>query len=402
MASVGLRNRQNYDEDVITLCEIIGCYVVEIFYNRLYIQAVDRNQNEKNSKSITDEYRKVVSSFLYGIKKNTDSYKSYLTHMYVQFQSWTRFKTIPISEFTDKLLSYFVPSDLFGLLSIKEKNILLNDIIFTITENYAAYCIENIVSVIDHRNKSIVIRQFQDAFNEIMLSKRDSTLAKFIRKDPNSLIDHSAQVNAQNYILINKLKKKIKKIMKEKCEIESKYNKIRYAYGMLEKTYTKLLNDKSKPLIQPQITQPAVIETRSKKHKHKKKESKSSESEGIKSDHESDYESKSSDQESEQNESESSSESEEKIQPPIPSIAFDPPKDFLINKMTKKGPSTKSKPRHKKQKEQVQLQPQIQSQQQSQQQPLEQNQIPEQQVIPPPEPEKEHIDYGELLLETAE
>lgn len=124
-------NRESDDPVISSTFDIVGCYFVDIFYNHLYLSADDiRKQASfanaaggatKRPRSLTDEYKSAVHAYMIGVTKDERYYKKTITGLQKFYQTYTKYNTIGLNAFIDRIISVFLPEEYAESLNNEEK-----------------------------------------------------------------------------------------------------------------------------------------------------------------------------------------------------------------------------------------------------------------------------------------
>lgn len=224
--------REHYDKKLLTVFELVGSCLMNIYYNDLFIMATKYN----NKKSITDEYISKITIFTEAVKKDRVNYKKIILRIHSYFIDKTKFGSMTLQQFEDKYISSFVPEEYFGNMDKKQKDNLLHKIFCSIISEFSALCVKKIRVIIDNRGKEVYIHMLQDALLDIHLKERETIIAKFINA-------HTKEADTGIPIeLFQKLKGKIKVLAKENCDMKVQYQELDAKYTIALQEYQRYKN----------------------------------------------------------------------------------------------------------------------------------------------------------------
>lgn len=221
--------REHYDKKLLTVFELVGSCLMNIYYNDLYIMAT----KDHNKKSITDEYITKITIFTEAIKKDRTNYKKIILRLHQYFIDKTKFALMTLQQFEDKYISSFIPEEYFETIDKKQKDNLLHKIFCSIISEFSALCVKKIRIIVDNRGNEAYVHMLQDALLDIHLKERETLIAKF-------LTAHKKEADTGIPIeLYQKLKGKIVTLAKENCDIKTKYTELDGKYTIALQEYQK-------------------------------------------------------------------------------------------------------------------------------------------------------------------
>jgi hypothetical protein len=199
-----------YSTETLNTFGFISQYFVDLFYNRLYFQAIRFFRN-KEVKTVTDGYLLSLDSFLQQIN-NDDSklYRELVYGIYNTFQTFG-FKGISYQNCIDKITKEFTPSDYWSVLSADDKSELLTRIINVSCNAMIKKIINQRLSdVIDNHNNAENGNEWQDDFIQILSIEREKMYHEFINVKTNN------GGGGGNNKFIDGLKEEITRLIKDK------------------------------------------------------------------------------------------------------------------------------------------------------------------------------------------
>lgn len=201
-------NIKNYDPAVISTFDIIGCYFVDIFYNHLYLSAEsirkkatfanNANDKSKQPRSLTDEYKSAVNAYMVGVTKDEKYYKKTITGLQTFYQTYTKYNTIGLNAFIDRIINTFLPEEYAGSLGNEEKEFFLNEIISSIIKEFCirAVDIDHLRQIIDYHDNEENTRFWVNEFVTLQIAEREKIFQKFTRKLAGHPAEHYEKVDA--------------------------------------------------------------------------------------------------------------------------------------------------------------------------------------------------------------
>lgn len=231
----GILDRNKYSPRTISTYQVISAYVVNVYYNLLYAEAI-KLKNAGSVSSITEGYKHTVFAFLSAIDssyKKTYKPKSYnelLIDINKYFTACTSFETLTLADCINKITREFVPSDYFKSLSKDHKrNILRIVLTGTIKEFSKSVVRDYIGMIIDDHDEKDNIEVLKEKIVDILLMERESFYHKFLNKAAgrqSQQIDKGIAVKMQNEIKkLNNEKRGLLRNMselKQTCDVRTK------------------------------------------------------------------------------------------------------------------------------------------------------------------------------------
>ena len=211
-----------YDPQLITAFDVIGSYFVDTFYNHLYQPAVSKSSN---TDSVNDTYRDHVKAYMYAVKSDKESYNKIVNGLHKYYiQVLTAHTTTNFASFIDLIVSMFVPKEYYSEMSIDTKDELFNNIICGLVGSLGAFTTQpdTLNQIIKYHdiNFQVTIRQIQERAITILLAKRDMLHHRFLN-------EISETQETVSYQIVDNLKRAIKKLVREKADLQSKVTKLK-------------------------------------------------------------------------------------------------------------------------------------------------------------------------------
>lgn len=205
-------NRNNYDKRTVQVIEIIGAYFTDIFYNHLYVKAVERSR--ECDKSVTDLYKSNISAYMFGIKK-PERCKQVIMSLHEYYRTVTKFASVTLKDFEDTVLSQFIPAEYYGDFNEKQKDAALANIVSRTSTDFGNYILrpENIRRFVDGHSNKVNVAQLQDSIFDILIFQRDEYYAGFSRKQ-------NQRGEKVDVAVLEKLKAALVEETKRRCSAE--------------------------------------------------------------------------------------------------------------------------------------------------------------------------------------
>jgi len=160
--------------------ELLAGYIVNRFYNDIYIHATE-NFTRNSSVSITTCYLRLISTYSRAID-DAQFIPSEIKLLHEFYQEKTAFSTISLREMEDKICCCFVPPDHFSAMTAHDKDRVTVDILAHVIKLTANVIVAGglINAVIDDRgNSSHHVRKLMDMNVAWLSEKRENLYKKF-------------------------------------------------------------------------------------------------------------------------------------------------------------------------------------------------------------------------------
>jgi len=194
-------NRKDYDPAVLSTFDVIGCYFVDIFYNHLYLSAnsirketsfaassgaagANSSANNMRERSLTDEYKSAVHAYMLGVTRDEKYYKKTITGLQTFYQTYTKYNTIGLNAFIDRVINTFLPEEYANSLNNGEKEFFLNDIISSVVKEFCSRAVDitHLKQIIDSHDNEYNTRAWVDELIDLQITEREKIFEKFTRK----------------------------------------------------------------------------------------------------------------------------------------------------------------------------------------------------------------------------
>lgn len=171
-------NRQQ-QEKIISLLDVAGSTIVDIFYNHMYDRAIA--MKEKTEHNITDCYRSSIIDYVKG-NNTTDFYKVLMNSIHYYTKVSTVYHDISLVECIDLYASLFVPDVYLCSMTEKQKNDVLSMVLRETIGSFSAELLSTHLSmIIDEHQDETNVKILQDLVLKELIRHRDESYLKFIR-----------------------------------------------------------------------------------------------------------------------------------------------------------------------------------------------------------------------------
>lgn len=218
----------------ISKFEIIGSYVVHLYFNEFYVQSKKLFAN-KAYPSIMDGYKNILYDYSKFIKSDR-FFKNIIAGINMNCKTLTVYTNMNESECVNFMSKEFIPDNIYGEIKFENKKAILTIILVNCLQKFSHEIIVNHIDYIINKRDADAVVKLQDLFLNIIKLEKDKMFSKFINPSPNN-------VPAD---LFTNIQKKLMDLSKAKKELVLHNNS-------LIKTNTEL-NDKMKQLLEYNLT----------------------------------------------------------------------------------------------------------------------------------------------------
>lgn len=174
-----MKSNNRFDEKtILTLLDVFGSCITDVFYNHLYDRAIAIH--EKTSKSVTECYKQVINEYVN--EQNSPRFYTVLLnslHHYVRMS--TIYHEISYSDCVTLYSGLFVPQMFITSMTAEQKvNILSFIIKNTICRFSQEILTQHLSAIIDDHTDPVNVEVLQDAILQILLQERDVSYHRFI------------------------------------------------------------------------------------------------------------------------------------------------------------------------------------------------------------------------------
>jgi hypothetical protein len=212
--------KSNYSKKTLSTFEIVGAYVVDLFYNHFYQSAKSLHINGRVD-STTDGYKHVVKGYLASFN-NPDLYKKTVIGIHKYYYTTTRYASISFTECIDEIVKTFIPEEFFDATTNKMRDTALRKVLIGSIKQFSVdvLCSEILDTIIDDHNNAIIVRKMQDKMVQALMFEREKMFQDFF-KGVNESNNHG------NFAMIQQMREKMVVLVKEKHTIAEKYRRLK-------------------------------------------------------------------------------------------------------------------------------------------------------------------------------
>lgn len=181
-----LFDRSSYLPRTISVYQIVGAYLVDIYYNHLFAEA-HKFRGKGDVPTVTEGYRHATFAFLSGLDHNAKAtykaqhYKQLLIGINEYFKTWTSFNTLTVSDCVDKIVREFIPDDYFKQLDKEQKGSILRMVLTNTLREFTKIVIgEFLAAIVDNHEEPANVEALKDRIIDLMISEREKMFHKFL------------------------------------------------------------------------------------------------------------------------------------------------------------------------------------------------------------------------------
>lgn len=167
-----------YSKRTISTFEIIGSFVVDVYYNHLYHEAKKLHAFGK-VESTTEGYKCEISTYIKSLS-HPDHYKKTLLGVHRYYSTTTKFTNITFSDCMNSISKQFMPEDLHESMSESQKDGMIRVVLTAAIKNFSVEILKGklLKMIIDDHDSDGIVRTLQDAMVECLVFEREKMYQK--------------------------------------------------------------------------------------------------------------------------------------------------------------------------------------------------------------------------------
>lgn len=171
-------NYGNYEKETISKLDIIGSYIIDLYYNKLYNKAI--SVKESTESSITESYKYVINTYIKHVG-TIDFYKALFQGVYFYTTISTKYNSMSHKQCLDFFVEEFIPKHYVPSMTEVQKNNIMFMILKNTLTKFTNSVLEKYLSmIIDEHLETENIIVLQDEFLKLILKERDSSYTSFV------------------------------------------------------------------------------------------------------------------------------------------------------------------------------------------------------------------------------
>lgn len=250
---------QQQQKKILSLLDVLGSTIVDIFYNHMYDRAI--SMKEKTENNITTCYCTAITEYI----KTSDTpefYKTLINSIHYYTRISTIYSDLSFIDCINLYASLFIPEVYIQSLTEKQKHDILSMVLRNTIKSFSNDLLSNYLAlIIDEHQDPTNISLLQDIILRELVKHRDVNYSKFIKcEQPNKGTVETPKTLSKKTIVMPKILKTQKTLTKlnrlYKQSVDDK-NKLKSKNAELQNKYKSLV-DQCKDLQTMLLTQIAL------------------------------------------------------------------------------------------------------------------------------------------------
>jgi hypothetical protein len=225
---------------VLSLLDVIGSTIVDIFYNHMYDRAI--GLREKKGYTITDAYRLVITEYMNDVH-TPHFYKTLINSIHYYTRISTVYNNMSFVECIDLYIGLFVPRMYIVSLNQQQKH----DIFSLALQNTMIEFSNDIVTnqlqmIIDEHLDPTNIEILQDNILRILTHQRELSYSNFLDSQKTTNVQHTSSKSSKSNgnKALEKITVAYKQSIEDRVKIKNKYLKLQMKYNNTNKQLNEL------------------------------------------------------------------------------------------------------------------------------------------------------------------
>lgn len=212
--------RGNYSKRALSTFEIVGSFIVDLYYNHFY-QEAKRIRIEGRVESVTDGYKHAIKAYLNSFE-NPESYRKTIVGIHKYYYTTTRFSSISFSECVNEIVKHFIPEDFFDSTTNQQRDGILRMVLMNSVKQFSSdvLCSNLLDTLIDNHKEYSIVRQMQDKMVQALMFEREKMFQKIFNVS-------NKPKNGGDFTIVMKMKTEMVKLVKENHALTGKYNRLK-------------------------------------------------------------------------------------------------------------------------------------------------------------------------------
>lgn len=196
-------NKNSYSARTLSTFNLISSYIVDIYYNHLYIEA-KKARDEGKTTSISDGYRMCCLLFAKSLDDKSPKFRRKQYYKIIEgikeyFTLYTSMSTLTVSECIHKIVNELVPDKYLNDLTNDKKSIIVhNCLVDAIMEFTKIALCDYIDNIIENHGEQANIEALKDKMIDILLLEREKSMQMFLTGTKQPMVDRGLAVKLQN------------------------------------------------------------------------------------------------------------------------------------------------------------------------------------------------------------
>jgi hypothetical protein len=212
--------RGNYSKRALSTFEIVGSFIVDLYYNGFY-QEAKKIRIEGRVESITDGYKHAIKAYLNSFE-NPESYRKTIVGIHKYYYTTTRFESISFSECVNEIVKHFIPDDFFDSTTNQQRDGILRMVLMNSVKQFSSdvLCSNLLDTLIDNHSEQGIVRRMQDKMVQALMFEREKMFQKIFNVS-------NKPKDGGDFTIVMKMKSEVVKLVKENYSLTSKYAKLK-------------------------------------------------------------------------------------------------------------------------------------------------------------------------------
>jgi hypothetical protein len=197
---------KNYGRRALSTFEIIGSFIVDLYYNHFYDES-KRLMTIGKVDSITDGYKHAVNLYIRSYN-NPKAYSKTIAGVHRYYRTTTKFTTISFGDCIKEITSHFIPEEFQASLTNTQRDGVLRRVLLGAVTQFSKDVLQsNIIdTIIDNHSDKTIVRSMQDKMVESLMYEREKMFQK--------VFDVSHKPNGGHMKVVQKMKAEVVKLLK--------------------------------------------------------------------------------------------------------------------------------------------------------------------------------------------
>lgn len=225
---------------VLSLLDVLGSTIVDIFYNHMYDRAIA--MKERTEQNITACYKKAISDYV-ATRTSPEFYKMLINSIHYYTRISTIYSDLSFVDCINLYSSLFIPEVYIKSLTEKQKHDMLSMVLRETIKSFSEKLLSDYLSVIiDEHDDPSNIPLLQDSILKELIKHRDHSYSRFIsceqkpvQKKPSGvkLETRTTVVAPKAQKTLTKISKLYKKTLDDKNRLKEKHMDLQLKYKSL-------------------------------------------------------------------------------------------------------------------------------------------------------------------------
>jgi hypothetical protein len=212
--------RGNYSKRALSTFEIVGSFIVDLYYNHFY-QEAKKIRIDGRVESITDGYKHAIKAYINSFE-NPESYRKTIIGIHKYYYTTTRFGSISFAECVNEIVKHFIPDDFFESTTNQQRDGILRMVLMNAVKQFSSdiLCSNLLDTLIDNHGEQGLVRRMQDKMVQSLMFEREKMFQKIFNVS-------NKPKGGGDFTVVMKMKSEVVKLVKENHILTSKYGRLK-------------------------------------------------------------------------------------------------------------------------------------------------------------------------------